>query len=211
MTTEKSFMQNFGKSSKKVTKLGLLLSSTLLVLAACKTAPVAPVEKAKPAPPPKPVKTYKSINVGSNNYMTVPSSWTLKSGFMPKGYVRYTVKKNDVHMVITGFQSAKSQFSSSKNRKEIDSKTLLYWSSALDRKKVYIPITDQFKTGEYVQYECKTRTKCYQVFPLSKWDSVIVSEFQAGGMKYNITAGVNGLTKEAAQDVLKGIKSIQAQ
>ncbi|NVJ65034.1 MAG: hypothetical protein HWE16_00985 [Gammaproteobacteria bacterium] len=187
------------------------VAASVLILSACKTAPVQEPVKVAPPPPPKPVKTYKTVNIGTNNYMTLPSNWNLKSGFMPKGYVRYTVKGKGVHMVITGFQSAKSKFSSGLNRKELDSKTLLYWSSASNRQKTYLPLTNHHRIGEYVQYHCKTGTKCYQVFPLSSWSSVIVSEFQAGDMKYNITAGVNGLNSVAAQDVIKGLISIEPQ
>ncbi len=130
---------------------------------------------------------------------------------MPKGYVRYTIKGNGVHMVVTGFDSAKTKFSMAKNRKELESKTLLYKSSASNQQQPYIPLTNSYRTGEYVQYHCRTGTNCYQVFPLSNWSSVIVSEFQAGNMKYNITAGVNGINSVPSQDVIKGLLSIAPQ
>ncbi len=190
-------------------KSALLAATSVILLAACKTtAPV--VEKKAPTPAPKPVKTYKTFHIGSNNQMILPSSWSLVSGFMPKNYVRYTVKANGVHMVITGFKSPKNRFSMSKSRKELDSKTLLYWSSASNKQKNYIPLISHHKQGEYVQYSCSNGKKCYQVFPLSNWNSVVVSELQAGDMKYNITAGVNNLSSEAAQDVIKGLRSIKA-
>lgn len=198
-------MQNY----KRLAKIFSIAATTALMIS-CKSAPVVK-ETPPPPPPPKPVKTYKEINIGSNVYMTIPSKWQVIQGTMPKGYVSYTIKNKAVHMVISGYTQPKSKFSLSGSEKELSSKTLLYWSGSMSKQKNYNPLTDQYKTGGFTRYTCRTSTKCFQVFPLSNWRSVVAADLQANDMKYNITSGVDYLTDEQGNDVMKALQSIQTK
>lgn len=180
-----------------------------ITLISCKSAPVVKTEP--PPPPPKPVKTYKDINIGSDLHITVPSTWDLVQATMPKGFVSFTIKNNHTHMVISGYKSAKSQFSIASSEKELASKTLLYWSGSLTKQKNYHNISDQNKMGGYTQYTCANGDKCFQVFPLSNWRSVIAADLHANDMKFNITAGVHNLQSVHGNDIIKAIKSIKSK
>ncbi|WP_251359779.1 hypothetical protein [Kangiella sp. TOML190] len=188
-----------------------LVTSSLILLISCKSAPVVEEKPVVVAPPPKPAKTYKTVNIGSKNYMMIPSHWQLKKGLMPKGFVRYSIQNPHFHFVLTGFKSPKHAFSKTKNRKELDSKTLLYWSGSTDRQKNYKALDDEHKSGEYVEYSCKSRSKCYQVFPLSHWQSVVATELHVNDMKYNITAGVDDLLGPHAKELIQAVRSIKVQ
>lgn len=191
-----------------LTKLTFLLTVGL-ILSACKTTPV--VKETPPPPPPKPVKTYKDISIGSNVFMTIPSKWKVVESPMPKGYVSYTIKSNDVHMVVSGYKQPKSQFSVAASKKELNSKTLLYWSASLSKQNNYNLLTDEQKVGGFTRYTCRTGGKCFQVFPLSNWRSVMAADLNVNNMKYNVTTGVDYLTNEHGNDVLKALKSIKAK
>lgn len=195
------------KSSMK--NIGIVIAGSLLLWACAAPKPVEPPKK--PTPPPKPVKTYNDIHIGANNYMTVPSTWNVKQNIMPKGYVSYTLKSNDVHTVLTGYKAKRSEFNTNKSKKDLASVTILYRTGSKAKRKSYIDITDTHKAGGYTQHTCRTDTKCYQVFPLSNWRSVMAADFHAGGMKYTLTAGVDDLKGVHAKDVLKAIKSIQVK
>lgn len=192
--------------TKHLAKTLTLALSTLLFVA-CKPATVA-----QPDPEPsKPVATSKSVNIGASNYMTVPGHWNIKPSIMPKGFVSYTVKTNNLHMVISGYATERSSFNHDKSQKDLKNVTLLYRAGAANKDQKYLPLDDDHKVGGYTNYTCRTAKKCYQVFPLSHWRSVIASDFYVGGMKYTITAGVDDLNGVYAQQVLNAIKSIESK
>ncbi|AOE49738.1 hypothetical protein [Kangiella sediminilitoris] len=186
--------------------LGIITVGTLF-LWACTSAPKK--EAKTPAAPAEKAKTYTQANIGGDNYMKVPSDWTLKENFMPKGYVSYTIKNDDVHMVVSGYKAKRSSFSIDKSKKDLASVTILYRTGSKLKRKTYKQITDNYKVGGYTHHTCSSNTKCYQVFPLSNWRSVIAADFFAGGMKYTITAGVDNLDGVHAEDVVQAIKSVQ--
>ena len=185
----------------------LTLALSTLVFVACKPATVAqPEEKAS-----KPQVTTKTVNIGASNYMTVPGNWNLKPSVMPKGFVSYTVKDRNLHLVISGYTADRSSFNHDKSRKDLKNVTLLYRAGALDKEQKYITLDDAHKLGGYTYYTCRSGKKCYQVFPLSNWQSVIASDFYVGGMKYTITAGVDDLNGIYAKQILNAIKSIESK
>lgn len=188
--------------------IGIIIAGSLL-LWACSSAPKKEAPP-KPTPPPaKPEKTYGEVNIGSNNFMTIPSTWNFRSNIMPKGYVSYTAKNRNVHLVITGYKSKKSNFNHAKSQKDLASVTILYRTGSKLKKKTYKSINDAHKIGGYTHHTCQNNKKCYQVFPLSNWRSVMAADFQVGGMKYTMTAGVDDLNGPYAKDVLKALKSIE--
>ncbi|GAA4355360.1 hypothetical protein [Kangiella marina] len=188
--------------------IGLILAGSL-VLWACATPPKQ--DSQKPTPPPKAAKTYKDVHIGSNNFMTVPSHWNLKQNIMPKGYVSYSIKSRDVHLVITGYEAKKSEFNIAKSKKDLASVTILYRTGSKTKQKRYKEITDQHKLGGYTHHTCHGGNKCYQVFPLSNWRSMMAADFHVGGMKYTLTAGVDDLDGVHAKDILKGLHSIRVK
>lgn len=196
-------------TKSNIQNIGIIFAGTLL-LWACSSAPKKEVA-AKPTPPPKAVKTYHDVHIGADNFMNVPSSWTMKQNIMPKGYVSYTIKNRDVHLVISGYKAKKADFNINKSKKDLASVTILYRTGSKLRKKNYKQFNDAHKLGGYTRHTCRDSTKCYQVFPLSNWRSVIAADFYAGSMKYTLTAGVNGLNSVPAQDVLKAINSIRGK
>lgn len=189
--------------------ISLIITGSLL-LWACSSAPKKHPPKTVEAPVKK-EKTYKAANIGSNNYMKVPSSWNLKQNIMPKGYVSYTIKNNDVHLVISGYKAKRATFNINKSKKDLASVTILYRTGSKLKRKTYNQINDNHKIGGYTHHTCHNGSKCYQVFPLSNWRSVIAADFYAGGMKYTITAGVDDLQDVHAKDVLQAIKSIEGK
>ncbi|HEY9030030.1 MAG TPA: hypothetical protein VIM93_01605 [Kangiella sp.] len=192
--------------TKHLAKTLTLALSTLLFVA-CKPATVAQPEPTVS----KPTATTKSVNIGASNYMTVPSHWSIKPSLMPKGFVSYTIKDNNLHIVISGYATERSNFNHDKSRKDLQNITLLYRAGAADKEQKYLKLDDHHKIGGYTHYTCRTAKKCYQVFPLSHWQSVIASDFHVGGMKYTITAGVDDLNGTHAQQVLTAIKSIESK
>ena len=195
------------KSSFK--NIGIILAGSLL-LWACATPPKQEPTK-KPTPPPKPVKTYKDVHIGASNFMSVPSSWNLKQNIMPKGYVSYTIKNRDVHLVISGYNDKKSNFNINKSKKDLASVTILYRTGSKAKQKRYKEVTDQHKIGGYTHHTCHSDNKCYQVFPLSNWRSMMAADFHVGGMKYTLTAGVDDLEGVHAKDILKALHSIRVK
>ena len=188
--------------------IGIIIAGSLL-LWACAAPKKA--EPTKPTPPPKPVKTYKDVHIGGNNFMTIPSKWNLKQNIMPKGYVSYTIKNNDVHTVISGYKSKKSDFNINKSKKDLASVTILYRTGSTTKRKTYNELTDEHKVGGYTHHTCQTGTKCYQVFPLSNWRAMMAADFHVGGMKYTFTSGVNDLNGVHAKDLLKALSSIRVK
>jgi hypothetical protein len=189
--------------------IGIIILGSLL-LWAC--AAPKKVEPPKPTPPPpKPVKTYKDVHIGADNFMQVPSNWTLKQNIMPKGYVSYTIKNRDVHMVISGYKDKKTNFNLNKSKKDLASVTILYRTGSKSKQKHYKEITDQHKLGGYTHHTCRNDSKCYQVFPLSNWRSMMAADFHVGGMKYTFTAGVDDLEGVHAKDILKALNSIRVK
>lgn len=188
--------------------IGIIIASSLLLWACA--APKT-VETPKPAPPKKPTKTYDDVHIGADNFMTIPSTWTLKQNIMPKGYVSYTIKNGHVHAVISGYKAKKSDFNINKSKKDLASVTILYRTGSKLKRKTYKELTDEHKVGGYTHHTCHTGTKCYQVFPLSKWRSVMAADFHVGGMKYTLTAGVDDLDGVHAKDVLKALNSIRVK
>lgn len=185
----------------------LTIALSTLFFVACKPATVAQTDSA----PSKPVASTKSVNIGASNYMTVPASWNLKPSIMPKGFVSYTIKNNNLHIVISGYATERSSFNHAKSRKDLQNVTLLYRAGATNKEQQYVALDDSHKIGGYTQYTCRIAKKCYQVFPLSHWRSVMASDFHVGGMKYTITAGVDDLQGVHAQQVLAAIKSIESK
>ncbi|MBD3652931.1 hypothetical protein [Kangiella sp.] len=192
--------------TKHLAKTLTLALSTLLFVA-CKPATVAEPESA----PSKPVAATKSVNIGASNYMTIPGHWNIKPSIMPKGFVSYTIKDNNLHMVISGYAAERSSFNHDKSRKDLKNVTLLYRAGAANKEQKYLTLDDNHKAGGYTHYTCRTAKKCYQVFPLSHWQSVIASDFYVGGMKYTITAGVDDLNGTHAKQILNAIKSIESK
>lgn len=185
----------------------LTLALSALLFVACKPATVAQPEDA----PSKPVATTKSVNIGASNYMTMPGHWSMNPSIMPKGFVSYTIKDRNLHMVISGYAAERSSFNHDKSRKDLKNVTLLYRAGAADKEQKYLLLDDNHKVGGYTHYTCRTGKKCYQVFPLSHWQSVIASDFYVGGMKYTITAGVDDLNGTHAKQILAAIKSIESK
>jgi len=194
-------------TTSSLKNIGIILAGSLL-LWACATPPKQEAPT-KPAPPAKPVKTYKDVHIGANNFMTIPSTWNLKQNIMPKGYVSYTIKNRDVHMVISGYKDKKTNFNINKSKKDLAGVTILYRTGSKTKKKHYNEITDKHKLGGYTHHTCQSNNKCYQVFPLSNWRSMMAADFHAGGMKYTLTAGVDDLEGVHAKDVLKALQSIR--
>lgn len=194
-------------TTSSLKNIGIILAGSLL-LWACATPPKQEAPK-KPAPPAKPVKTYKDVHIGANNFMTIPSTWNLKQNIMPKGYVSYTIKNRDIHMVISGYKDKKTNFNINKSKKDLASVTILYRTGSKTKKKHYNEITDKHKLGGYTHHTCHGNDKCYQVFPLSNWRSMMAADFHAGGMKYTLTTGVDDLEGVHAKDVLKALQSIR--
>lgn len=194
-------------TTSSLKNIGIILAGSLL-LWACATPPKQETPT-KPEPPAKPVKTYKDVHIGANNFMTIPSTWNLKQNIMPKGYVSYTIKNRDIHMVISGYKDKKTNFNINKSKKDLASVTILYRTGSKTKKKHYNEITDKHKLGGYTHHTCHGNNKCYQVFPLSNWRSMMAADFHAGGMKYTLTAGVDDLEGVHAKDVLKALQSIR--
>jgi len=190
--------------------IGIIIAGSLL-LWACSSAPKKEAPP-KPTPPPaKPAKTYGEVSIGSSNFMTVPSTWNFRSNIMPKGYVSFTAKNRNIHLVITGYESKRSDFNHKKSQKDLASVTILYRTGSKLKKKTYKRLDDNHKVGGYTHHTCQTGAKCYQVFPLSNWRSVMAADFHVGDMKYTLTAGVDDLDGPYAADVLNALKSIQVK
>ncbi|WP_223668923.1 hypothetical protein [Kangiella shandongensis] len=189
--------------------ISIIITGSLL-LWACSSAPKKQTPVAQKTPVKK-EKTYEHANIGANNYMKVPSSWKLKQNIMPKGYVSYTIKNKNVHLVISGYKAKRSTFNINKSKKDLASVTILYRTGSKLKRKTYKQINDNHKIGGYTHHTCHNGAKCYQVFPLSNWRSVIAADFFAGGMKYTFTAGVDDLKGSHAEDILQAINSIKGK